>query len=114
VVSCTRNRTMHALESDENILSCVSKHYRKERLRQRLQVVGLARKYRRVSLTRRLFSDAVGSGAVGIIVRQARSKGRRVSFCHRRRLTRRPKNALGSGKAVRSGHFRFSFKKSNF
>jgi hypothetical protein len=57
------------------------------------------------------FSDAVGSGAVGVIERRARSKGRRVSFCRRRRLTRRPKNVVGSGKAVGSGHFWFFQKK---
>jgi hypothetical protein len=58
-----------------------------------------------------VFPDAAGSGAVGVIGRRARSKGRRVSFCCRRRLTRRPKNA---GQVRPSGQVIFGFFKNKF
>jgi hypothetical protein len=80
-------------------------HYSRELLCRRPKTIGLGQNCRRHSLTRRLFSDAVGSGAVGVIRRRGRPKSCRVSLCRRRRLTRRPKNAVGSG------HFQFFFEK---
>jgi hypothetical protein len=51
---------------------------------------------------------AVGLGAVGVIGRRVRAKYRRVRLCRRLRLTRRPRNAVGSGQ------FQFFLKNSKF
>jgi hypothetical protein len=85
-----------------NTVASTVRHYRKKLIRGWPEAVGLGLKCRRLSLTRRLFSDAVGSGAVGVV-------GRRVSVkCRRVRLTRRPQNAVGLG------YFQFFQKNPNF
>jgi hypothetical protein len=69
-------------------------HYRNKLICRRAEAVGLGLKSYRLSLTRWLFSDAIGLGAVGVDGHQARAKCCRVSLYHRLRLTRRPKNAV--------------------
>ena len=95
-----------------SMLDCFAKnkgsHYSRKLLCRRPEAVGLGLECRRLSLTRRLFPDAVGLGAVGVIGRRVRAKYRRVRLCRRLRLTRRPRNAVGSG------HFQLFLKNSKF
>jgi hypothetical protein len=86
----------------------VQAHYSRKLLCRRPEAVGLGLECRRLSLTWRLFSDAVGLGAVGVIGRRVRAKYGRVRLCRRLRLTRRPRNAVGSGQ------FQFFLKNSKF
>jgi hypothetical protein len=88
--------------------ACYENHYSRKLLCRRPKAVGLGLECRRLSLTRRLFFDAVGLGAVGVTGRRVRAKYRRVRLCCRLRLTRRPRNAVGSG------HFQFFWKIRNF